>query len=56
MQVSEYTKHEERRFALADKNANLALNEEEFALYVFPEISPEMKEHLYREEMRDRDR
>ena len=39
----------------ADKDQDSLLSKEEFAIFLFPELSPEMRQNLYNEEMTDRD-
>ena len=40
----------------ADKDQDSLLSKEEFAIFLFPELAPDMRENLYKEEMADRDK
>ena len=44
-----------RRFESADQDYDSRLSKEEFAIFLFPELAPEMTQNLYNEEMADRD-
>lgn len=45
----------ERRFTAADQDKNKLLTQEEFAIFLFPELSSKMTSLLYEEEMLSRD-
>ena len=50
-----FVRRTKRRFESADKDQNGQLTKEEFALFLFPELSKDMTHELYREEMAERD-
>jgi len=51
----DFTAQSERRFIAADQDKNKLLTQEEFAIFLFPELSSKMAGLLYQEEMLSRD-